>query len=211
MRRVTRLVSQGLIVALGSVGLALMATNVSAQGNLDKFVVKGEAAKRALSKTEISGDTAEKIAKACLDFAAAHNIAVSVFILSPSGNIVHAHRMDGQNPINIDTGLYKAQTALYMRTSTRAAANRFDMAGQVTRIKLGMYFVSGGLPIIVDDTLIGAIGVGGSNLDEECAYEALTSVLGPQPPLAPKQPRGQRGYPRNAAAKVMAQHVRVTS
>jgi uncharacterized protein GlcG (DUF336 family) len=191
----TRLALRGLIVAWALAGLALMATNVSAQGNLDKFVVKGEAAKRALSKSEISGDTAEKIAKACQDFATAHNIGVSIFILSPSGNIVHAHRMDGQNPINIDTGLYKAQTALYMRTSTHAAANRYDMAGQVTRIKLGMYFVSGGLPIIVDDILIGAIGVGGSNMDEECAYEALTSVLGPQPPLVPKQPRGNAALP----------------
>jgi glc operon protein GlcG len=190
-----RLVLRGVFIVLGVLGLTLTATNASAQGNLDKFVVKGEAAKKALSKTEISGDTAEKIAKVCLDFAAAHNIAVIIFILSPSGNIVHAHRMDGQSPVNIDTGLYKAQTALYMRSSTHAAANRLDMAGQVTRIKLGMYFVSGGLPIIVDDTLIGAIGVGGSNMDEECAYQALTSVLGPQPPLAPNQPRGANTPP----------------
>ena len=34
--------------------------------------------------------------------------------------------------------------------------------------------------------MIGAIGVGGSNQDEECAYAALTSVVGPQPPLAPR-------------------------
>jgi hypothetical protein len=38
----------------------------------------------------------------------------------------------------------------------------------------------------VDDQMIGAIGVGGENQDEECAYAALTSVVGPQ--LAPKLP-----------------------
>ena len=74
-----------------------------------------------------------------------------------------------------------------MRTSTHALANRYDIAAQVTGLKLNQFFVSGGLPIIVDDQLIGAIGVGGSNMDEQCAHVALTAVLGPQPPLAEDQ------------------------
>jgi hypothetical protein len=36
--------------------------------------------------------------------------------------------------------------------------------------------------------MIGSIGVGGGTRDEDCAYEALTSVVGPQPPLAPPTP-----------------------
>ena len=43
--------------------------------------------------------------------------------------------------------------------------------------------MGGGLPIVVQDQLIGAMGVGGGNMDEQCAYTALTKVLGPQPPL----------------------------
>ena len=35
---------------------------------------------------------------------------------------------------------------------------------------------------------VGAIGVGGSGMDEECANYALTQVLGPQPPLTPNIP-----------------------
>jgi uncharacterized protein GlcG (DUF336 family) len=167
-----------------AIALAFFAGLAEAQ-NLEKFVVTGEAAKKAMTKTEISGDTAEKITQACVDFAKQHNIAVSVFVISPSGQIVHAHRMDGQLPINIETGLMKAQSALYTRTSTHEFANRVanNLALQMRWDKLPIYPVSGGLPIIVDNQLIGAIGVGGSNMDEECAYEALTKVLGPQPPL----------------------------
>jgi glc operon protein GlcG len=182
-------------VASITAACAFLAAGAAAQ-SADKFVVTGDAAKKAMSRGEINGETAEKIAQYCQDFATKHNIAVSIFILSPSGNIVHAHRMDGQTPIAIDTALYKAQTALYWRASTHSLANRFDMPAEVTREKLLMnsLFVSGGLPIIVDDQMIGAIGVGGSNMDEQCAYEALTSVVGPQPPLAPTQPpRGQAG------------------
>ncbi len=42
--------------------------------------------------------------------------------------------------------------------------------------------------VVVEDQLIGAIGVGGGNADEMCAYTALTKVLGPQPPLPTAQP-----------------------
>jgi hypothetical protein len=49
------------------------------------------------------------------------------------------------------------------------------------------------LPIIVDGQMIGAIGVGGGNRDEDCAYQALTSVVGPQPPLAVNAPPAAPG------------------
>ena len=167
-----------------------LVTGGAAAQNIDKFVVSGDAAKKALTKTEISGDTAAKIAQVCLDFAKQHNIAVSIFVVSPSGQIVHAHRMDGQAPINIETGLMKAQSALYTRTSTHEFANRVNnnLALQMRWAKLPIYPVSGGLPIVVDNQLIGAIGVGGSNMDEECAYAGLVAVLGPQPPLTEKEP-----------------------
>jgi hypothetical protein len=81
---------------------------------------------------------------------------------------------------------------LYARSSSRAVAERFPtVEGRLIRTDLGRetglsyYFVGGGLPIVVEGQMIGAIGVGGGNMDEQCAYSALTKVLGPQPPLPP--------------------------
>ena len=154
--------------------------------NIGKFVISDEAAKKALIKNEISADAAEKITQACVDFARKNNIAVSVFILSPTGQVVHAHRMDGQVPINIETAQLKAQSVLYTRDSSHARANTVanNLSLQMRWASLPVFPVAGGLPIIVDNQMIGAIGVGGSNKDEECAYAALVSVIGPQPPLA---------------------------
>jgi uncharacterized protein GlcG (DUF336 family) len=108
---------------------------------------------------------------------------------------VHAHRTDGQQPNNIDSALHKAQTALYMRVSTREALNRWNnLEAQLVRSDMNLYLNPGGFPIIVDDQLIGALGVGGaSGGDEQCGYEALTKVLGPQPPMAPARPFGGVG------------------
>jgi hypothetical protein len=36
--------------------------------------------------------------------------------------------------------------------------------------------------------MIGTIGIGSGNKDEEMAFEALEAVVGPQPPLAPTLP-----------------------
>jgi glc operon protein GlcG len=172
-----------------TMALAITAGIASAQ-NIDKFVVSGDAAKKVMSKGEISADTAEKITQACVAYAKERKIAVSVFILTPTGQIVHAHRMDGQVPINVETGLLKAKSVLYTHDSTHARANMVagNLALQMRWANIGVYPTSGGLPIMVDDQMIGAIGVGGSNQDEECAYAALTSVVGPQPPLAEKMP-----------------------
>jgi uncharacterized protein GlcG (DUF336 family) len=40
------------------------------------------------------------------------------------------------------------------------------------------HFAPGGFPIVVENQLIGAIGVGGGPQEEQCAYQALTKVLG---------------------------------
>jgi uncharacterized protein GlcG (DUF336 family) len=95
----------------------------------------------------------------------------------------------------------KAKTALYARSSSALVAQRFkDTEGRLIRLDLGKeeglsyYFVSGGLPIVVDNQLIGAVGVGGGNADEACAYQALVKVLGPQPAVAqPLPPAGEGG------------------
>jgi len=204
-----RMYRTGLIFLLASAPLALISGNAWAQGDqhlpLDKAVMTGENAKKSLTKYQISADVARKLVDACVDYAKSTNTPVSVFVLSPDGEIVDSHRMDGQNSINTDTALLKAKTALYLRDSTHAAANRFrTLDARVIREDLHMYLVSGGLPIVVDDQMIGAIGVGGGNADEQCGYQALVKVLGPQPPLAPNMPPdplGEGGGPGGGAGR----------
>ena len=173
----------------GAIAL-IAATGLAQAQNIDKFVISADAAKKTLFKNEISVETAAKIAQACVDFAKKNNQAVTVFILSPTGQIVYAYRMDGQVPINIETAKLKAESVLYTRDSTHTRANQVanNLSLQMRWAPLGVFPVSGGLPIMVDGELIGAIGVGGGSMDEQCGYEALTQVVGPQPPLAPSAP-----------------------
>ena len=199
----TRFFGSGLLVLLAA--LVVGAVDLRAQGGaplpFDKATVSGEVAKRTLVKSQISATVARQIVDACLDFARTQQGGpgtYAIYVLAPNGDIVDAHVMDGVLPIGAETGLLKAKTALYARTPSSAVAQRFNnVDGRLIRLDLGKesglayYFVGGGLPIVVQDQLIGAIGVGGGNMDEQCAYQALTKVLGPQPPLPqPPAPAG---------------------
>ena len=203
MMKNTRFLRSGLIV---SAALALGAKDLLAQGStplpLDKATVSTEVAKRTLVKSQVSAQVARQLVDACLDFARNQQGGpgtYAIYVLAPNGDIVDAHVMDGVLPIGAETGLLKAKTALYARTPSSAVAQRFNTVdGRLIRLDLGKesglayYFVGGGLPIVVQDQLIGAIGVGGGNMDEQCAYQALTKVLGPQPPL-PQAPAPAAG------------------
>jgi uncharacterized protein GlcG (DUF336 family) len=182
-----------------TVAITLVAASAWAQGatpaSLSKVTVSSDVAKRTLMKMQINADTARAIVDACVEFGRTQQGGpgtYAIYVLAPNGDIVDAHIMDGVLPIGAETGLMKAKTALYARTSSSAVAQRFGtIDGRLIRLDLGKekglayYFVGGGLPIVVEDQLIGAIGVGGGNQDEMCAYTALTKVLGPQPPLTP--------------------------
>lgn len=199
MTRMNALWSGGLGAALLLAGLAADAQTLPVP--LAQVVVSGAAADRIKTRTQINADTARAIVDECVALAERVGGTYSIFVLAPSGEIVESYIMDGQQPINHHTALMKAKTALYTRAPSREVMDRFDddALGNLYRLNLGKeqglwYFPNlGGLPIIVDGQLIGAIGVGGMPpngplpSDEECAHQALTKVLGPQPPIPPRQ------------------------
>jgi len=167
---------------------------------LAKAVVSNEVAARTLFKYQISSPVARQIVDACVEFARNQQGGpgnYAIFVLAPNGDIVDAHVMDGVVPIGVETGLMKARTALYARSTSRAVAERFPtVEGRLFRTDLGRdqglsyYFVPGGVPIVLENQLIGAIGIGGGNMDEPCAYHALQKVLGIQPPPPAAEGRG---------------------
>jgi uncharacterized protein GlcG (DUF336 family) len=187
------------VLGLAAAGIVALAGAALAQNVPAQFVVSGAAAENIQDFTTINLATAERIAEVCERLARERGVAVSIYILDNDGNHVYMHRMDGQGYLNIITAEMKARTALYGREPSKNRMNRVTQNpdAELQQIQLGFFPNSGGLPIIVNKQLIGAIGVGGSAprppewSDEICAHRAMTEVLGPQPPLVedlPNQP-----------------------
>ena len=79
--------------------------------------------------------------------------------------------------------MLKAQTSLRTRqpTSIRAAQLRNDPGGLPrSSVWFDLFTNAGGIPIVVDGQMIGAIGVGGGagGGDENCAIEGLKATFG---------------------------------
>jgi len=195
------------VLSTGAMVLAvaiLTPSPAAAQGStpmpLAKAVVSNDVAARTLFKYQISSTVARQLVDACVEFARNQQGGpgnYAIFVLAPNGDIVDAHVMDGVVPIGVETGVMKARTALYARSTSRAVADRFPtVEGRLFRTDLGReqglsyYFVPGGVPIVLENQLIGAIGIGGGNMDEPCAYYALGKVLGIQPPPPSGEGRG---------------------
>ncbi len=174
-------------------------------------VVSGKGAANVFDGNQISLSAAKRIASACRDWASSKGGAMSLYILDNAGEFVHIERMDGQVSNDMRTALLKAQTALRTRqpTSINAAQVNNNPAGLPRTTAYFNYFAEpGGIPIVVDGQMIGAIGVsggaGGSSAgsgagsgDENCAIEALKATFGeratlPVYPAAPPTADGGR-------------------
>src|SRR5262245_1696499 len=206
MTKQTYLLRASALVALAAALFTLVPGNAWAQGAtpapIAKVVVSDQTAQRTLMKMVINADTARAIVDSCVNWTKQQggNQSIAIFVISPTGQIIDSHQMDGVLPIGPETGLMKARTALYAPSSSAAVAQRFGAVdGRLIRPDLGKeqglsyYCVGGGVPIVVDNNLLGAVGVGGGNADGACAYQALQQVLGPQPPLATANQGGGRG------------------
>jgi glc operon protein GlcG len=161
-----------------------------------EWVVGGKGATNVYDGNQISLAAAKKIAKVCRDWAASKGGTMSLYIINNAGEFVHIERMDGQTYNNTRTAMLKAQTALRTRqpTSIRAAQLKNDPSGLARSTSWYNFFsTSGGIPVVVDGQMIGAIGVGGGagGGDENCAIEGLKATFGTRVALP--------AYPQQAA------------
>lgn len=185
-----------------AISAAYAATAYEGNGQVpQQFVLSGKAADRLHDHVSINLETAEKLAAACQDFARKSNSAVVIVILDPQGLPVLESRGDGLGMVPTRATEAKTLTALRTRAPSHVLTNRNaqdpftsgNMAGY------GLVTNQGGLPIVVDGQLIGAMGAGGigsATAEEGCVQYALEQVIGPQPPLLPDL----RARPNNAAA-----------
>src|ERR1700735_234181 len=173
-------------MSLRILGLVFVAVSALAQNVPEQFVVSGKAAEKIQDFTTINLATAERIADVCEKAATAQGVQISIMVLDNDGNQVYMDRMDGQGYLNIITADMKARTALMGREPSKTRMNRVieDPTQELQLIQLGFFPNSGGLPIVVNKQLIGAVGVGGSAphppvwSDEVCAHKALVEVIG---------------------------------
>ena len=92
-----------------------------------------------------------------------------IAVVDPSGELLAFSRMDDARPGSIEIAISKARSAARRRRPTAEEAGGDAMAG--LRIALASHLnvtqIPGGLPIVVEEQVIGAIGVSSGTADED--------------------------------------------
>jgi len=138
----------------------------------------GTASAQFVEKKTVSLALAKKMAAAAEAEATKNNWNMVITVVDDGGNIVYLGRMDGTQLGSIDVSQGKARTALNFRRPSKAFQDLVDQ-NQAHLITLPhVVAVQGGLPIILDGKVIGAIGVSGgaSAQDEQCAQAGINAI-----------------------------------
>jgi len=123
---------------------------------------------------------AKKVATAALAPAHANNWTMVIAIVDPGGHLVYLEKMDQTQVGSVAIAQSKARSAAIFKRPTKVFQDRLARGGEgllVLRLKDAIP-VEGGLPIVVDGKLVGALGVsGGSSAEDEVCAEAGAAAL----------------------------------
>jgi uncharacterized protein GlcG (DUF336 family) len=119
--------------------------------------------------TSISPDAAKKVAAAAIAEARKNNWAMAVAVVDTGGYLVYFERMPDTQLGSVEVSIGKAKSAALFRRPTKAFQDIVAGGGEGLRILRlsGAVPVEGGIPLIVDGKLIGAIGASGGSSDQD--------------------------------------------
>jgi uncharacterized protein GlcG (DUF336 family) len=128
----------------------------------------------------VNVETAKKAAAAALAEARKNGWLMVVAVVEPNGTLVYYEKMDNTQLGSAEVAIDKARSAALYKRPTKAFQDAVAGGGAGLRVLAlkGAEPVEGGLPIIVDGKLIGAIGLSGdlSEHDGQCAAAGISAL-----------------------------------
>lgn len=119
----------------------------------------------------ITLDIAKKVMAAAEAEAQKLNLQVAIAILDSGGQLVMMHKFDNTQYASIDVSAGKARTALNFKRPSKDLQDAVTGGGAGLRLVgiKDVIAIEGGLPIVADGKVIGAIGVSGGMAGQDTA------------------------------------------
>lgn len=119
---------------------------------------------------DISTDQAQAAVKAAREKAVAIGTKMNIAVVDAGGNLKAFMRMDGAWLGSIDISWKKAKTARYFDMPTGDVGKLSQPGGSLYNIEHsngGLITFPGGVPIKLNDEIVGAIGVSGDTVEND--------------------------------------------
>lgn len=132
----------------------------------------------ANSKLFLTLEDAKKIAAAAEAEARRNNWPVVISIVDEGGHLLYLMRLDNTQYGSIEVAIQKARSAIAFRRPTKVLEEQVNQ-GHVRYLNLpGAISIEGGLPIVLSNQFVGAIGVSGvrSHQDAQIAQAGINAL-----------------------------------
>ncbi len=138
-----------------------LAASLALAGSL---VTKASAQQAPPYGPPISLDDAKRAMAAAELEAAKNSLQVAITILDSGGNLVMFHKFDNTQLASISASEGKARTALFFKRPSKTLDDAIAAGGAGMRLLAvkDITPLEGGLPIVADNKIVGAIGVSGA-------------------------------------------------
>jgi glc operon protein GlcG len=120
---------------------------------------------------------AHTVLQAAKQSAQERNEPSAIAVVDPAGDLLAFERMDDVRPASADLAIGKARTAARLRRSTAEIEDNINQ-GRTAFATAGMFVLRGGMPILVNGVVVGAVGVAGlsKEIDGEIANTAAAAL-----------------------------------
>ncbi len=121
------------------------------------------------TKPTLTDEDVRKMAAAAEAHAAANQWNVTVAILDDGGHLLYLHRGDNTAASTVEMATGKGRTAVLGRRETKVYEDVIKQ-GRVAFLSAPLVaMLEGGVPILVDGEVVGAIGVSGVKSEQDAA------------------------------------------
>ncbi len=131
------------------------------------------------TKPVLSIADVKSILDAAQAFAVQKGWAVTISVVDDGGHLLGLARLDGAAPISAQISPAKARTAALGRRDSKAYEDMINQGRYSFLSAPGLEgMLEGGVPIVVDSTVVGAVGVSGvkSSEDVEIAQAGIAAL-----------------------------------
>lgn len=128
----------------------------------------------------ISLENAKKAAAAAAAEAVKNKWNMAIAVVDPAGTLVYYEKADNTQIGSVNVAIDKARSAALYKRPSKAFQDALASGGAGLRVLglQGAVPVEGGVPIVSDGKIIGAIGVSGANSDQDgqCANAGASAI-----------------------------------
>ena len=118
---------------------------------------------------------AQTVLQAARDNAQQRNAPSAIAVVDPAGDLLAFQRMDAVRPASADLAIQKARTAARLQRPTVEIENNINQ-GRTAFVTAKIMALRGGMPVVVNGEVVGAVGVAGSNSENDTEIAGIAAA-----------------------------------